>query len=64
METQEIPIEYIEGLTEAKLTEILIPGEDEEETEKFRKRYLESFEPQAFGGNIKDYDWNNWKWLG
>lgn len=51
-----IPIEYIEGLTEAKLTEILIPGEDEEETEKFRKRYLESFEPQAFGGNIKDYE--------
>ena len=51
-----IPIEYIEGLTEAKLIEILIPGEDEEETEKFRKRYLESFEPQAFGGNIKDYE--------
>lgn len=51
-----IPIEYIEGLTEAKLTEILIPGENEEETEKFRKRYLESFEPQAFGGNIKDYE--------
>lgn len=51
-----IPIEYIEGLTEAKLIEIFIPGEDEEETEKFRKRYLESFEPQAFGGNIKDYE--------
>ncbi len=51
-----IPIEYIEGLTSAKLTEILIPGEDEEETEKFRQRYIESFEPQAFGGNIKDYE--------
>lgn len=51
-----IPIEYIEGLTSAKLTEILIPGEDEEDTEKFRQRYLDSFEPQAFGGNIKDYE--------
>lgn len=51
-----IPIDYIPGLTTAKLTEILIPGEDEEETERFRKRYLESFEPQAFGGNIKDYE--------
>lgn len=51
-----IPIEYIEGLTVAKLTEILIPGEDEEDTEKFRQRYIESFEPQAFGGNIKDYE--------
>lgn len=51
-----IPIEYIEGLTSAKLTEILIPGEDEEDTEKFRQRYIESFEPQAFGGNIKDYE--------
>lgn len=51
-----IPVEYIPGLTKAKLTEILIPGEDEEETEKFRQRYLDSFEPQAFGGNIKDYE--------
>ena len=51
-----IPIEYIEGLTSAKLTEILIPGEDEEDTEKFRQRYLDSFEPQAFGGNVKDYE--------
>lgn len=51
-----IPIDYIFGLTYSQLTETLIPGEDEEETEKFRKRYLDSFEPQAFGGNIKDYE--------
>lgn len=52
---QMIPIEYIEGLETAELTEILIPGEDEEDTEVFRERYFKSFESQAFGGNIADY---------
>ena len=51
-----IPIDYVKGLTQASLTELLIPGEDEEETEKLRKRYFESFDGRAFGGNIKDYE--------
>jgi uncharacterized phage protein gp47/JayE len=50
-----IPIEYIEGLETAELTEILIPGEDEEDTEVLRKRYFDSFEEKAFGGNVRDY---------
>ena len=50
-----IPIEYISGLTHAELVELLIPGDDEEETEKFRKRVLDSFQSQAFGGNQADY---------
>ncbi len=50
-----IPIEYIDGLNSAALTELLIPGEDEEETESLRKQYLDSFDSQAFGGNRKDY---------
>lgn len=50
-----IPIDYIDGLQTAELTEILIPGEDEEETEVFRQRYLNSFDNQAYGGNIADY---------
>lgn len=50
-----IPIEYIDGLTSAELTVLLIPGEDEEETESLRKKYLDSFNAQAFGGNRKDY---------
>lgn len=50
-----IPIEYIPELKKAELVEIVRPGEEEEETELFRKRYLESFETQAFGGNIQDY---------
>lgn len=50
-----IPIDYIEGLTSAELTELLIPGEDEEDTESLRERYFDSLESQAFGGNIADY---------
>lgn len=50
-----IPIEYISGLTMAKLTELLIPGEDDEDTEVFRERYHASFENKAFGGNKADY---------
>jgi len=49
------PIEYIKGLTRAELTELLVPGEEEEETEKFRKRYFNSLSSQTFGGNIADY---------
>lgn len=50
-----IPIAYIDGLQTAELLEITIPGEDEEDTEAFRKRYLDSFRSQAFGGNRADY---------
>lgn len=50
-----IPMEYIKGLKTAELTEILIPGEDEEETEDLRQRYFASFEESAFGGNRADY---------
>lgn len=50
-----VPIEYISDLTSAALTEVLIPGEDNEDTEVFRSRYMASFESQAFGGNRADY---------
>lgn len=50
-----IPIEYIDGLTTAELTEVLIPGEDEEDTESFRTRYFNTFDSTAFDGNRKDY---------
>lgn len=52
---QMIPMEYIPGLETAILTEVLIPGEDEEDTEIFRQRYFDSFNGQAFGGNQIDY---------
>lgn len=50
-----IPINYIDGLSYAEVTEILIPGEDEEETEQLRARYFATLDSQAFGGNITDY---------
>ncbi|MCL2463150.1 MAG: baseplate J/gp47 family protein [Defluviitaleaceae bacterium] len=50
-----IPIQYIQGLTRAQLTDVLIPGEDMEGLEHFRKRYFDSIFKEAFGGNIADY---------
>ncbi len=50
-----IPIDYIDGLETAKLTEVLIPGEDEEETEDFRTRYYATLSTKSFGGNKADY---------
>ena len=52
---QVLPIDFVEGLETARITAVLIPGEDEEETEAFRARYLGSLNEQAFGGNITDY---------
>lgn len=52
---QMIPIEYIAGLETARLTEVLIPGANEEDTEHLRARYFASFSSQAFGGNRQDY---------
>ncbi len=52
---QMIPMDYIPGLETATLTEVLIPGEDEEDTEVFRQRYFDSFNAQTFGGNRADY---------
>ena len=50
-----IPIDYIEGLKSALLTSVLVPGEDDEDTEHLRQRYFASWNAQAFGGNVKDY---------
>jgi len=47
-------IDNISGIT-AELTDILIPGEDEETDESLRQRYFESLVSQAYGGNILDY---------
>lgn len=50
-----IPLDYIDGLETANITEVLIPGEDEEETESLRNKYFNSLSSQSFGGNIADY---------
>lgn len=50
-----IPMDYIAGLKTAELTEVLIPGRNEEDTDSLRQRYFDSFDQQAFGGNRADY---------
>ena len=50
-----ISVEYIDGLSSAEITEILVKGEDEEATEDLRERYFAKLEGEAFGGNEKDY---------
>ena len=50
-----MPVGFIEGLTQAVITEIYSDGEDEEDDETLRKRYMESFNSEVFGGNISDY---------
>ena len=50
-----VPIDYIEGQTTIVFTELLVPGEDEEGTEDLRKRYFDSFDAKAYGGNKQDY---------
>lgn len=50
-----IPINYIQGLETIKITDLLIPGEDEEDTESIRERYFATFDTKPYGGNKKDY---------
>ena len=50
-----IPIEEISGLKSAQIIEILIHGEDDETTDDFRARYINSVKYPRFGGNIADY---------
>lgn len=49
------PLDSIDGLTDSQLTDILIPGEEEEDDESLRNRYFENIESESFGGNISDY---------
>jgi len=48
-------VDYVNGLNYACLSELLIPGEAEEDTEEFRKRYFDEINKSAFGGNRADY---------
>lgn len=50
-----IPIDYIDGLETAAITEVLVLGEDEEDTESIRKRYMSTLSAEAYGGNKQDY---------
>ena len=50
-----IPIDYVNALETANIVEVLVPGEDEEDTEALRARYFASLKSEAYGGNELDY---------
>jgi len=50
-----VPFQYISGLETATLVAILSQGTDEEETEAFRRRYIDYLTGAAWGGNKLDY---------
>lgn len=50
-----IPVEYVNNLISAELADVLIPGDNQESDDHLRKRYFDSLDSQAFGGNIADY---------
>lgn len=50
-----LPITAIPGLNSAQITDILVPGDDEETDEAFRARIIEALNDRPFGGNIASY---------
>ena len=50
-----LPLEPIQGLGRAILSDVLIPGEEEESDEALYQKYLEHIREKAFGGNRADY---------
>jgi uncharacterized phage protein gp47/JayE len=51
-----MPITYIAPLAEARLSDIIVPGENIESDEDLRARYFEEIGSVAFAGNIAAYD--------
>ncbi len=52
---QLLPVFSLQGFRSANITRLLIPGEDEEDTEAFRERLKRAIAGEAFGGNLLDY---------
>lgn len=50
-----LPVGYIDNLSIATLTDILIPGQDAENDEELRTRYYETINEKVFAGNVADY---------
>lgn len=50
-----LPVTDVPGLTEAVLGDVLVPGEDEEDTEAFRARFRQAVKNIPYSGNKADY---------
>jgi uncharacterized phage protein gp47/JayE len=53
-----IPINYIQGLSQAIMTDLIIPARDVETDDDLRARYFLSLNDKPFGGNLAQYDEN------
>ncbi|PZM65337.1 baseplate J/gp47 family protein [Paenibacillus dendritiformis] len=50
-----LPIDFVDRLARSELSEVLVPGDDDESDESLRQRYIEAVNEPAFGGNVSDY---------
>lgn len=50
-----VPVLNLSGLATATLTDILVPGENDQDIEDLRNKYFEVVNEKPFGGNITDY---------
>lgn len=50
-----VPVLNLNNLAEATLSDVLIPGEDEQDEEEIREEYFEVVNQKPFGGNITEY---------
>lgn len=50
-----LPITAIPGLSSAEITDILVPGDDEETDDALRQRLITALNERPFGGNIASY---------
>lgn len=50
-----LPITVLPGLTSAQITDILVPGEDEETDDALRARMIAALNERPFGGNLAAY---------
>ena len=50
-----LPITYVEGLTSAQITDILVPGDDTETDDSLRSRLITALNEKPFGGNVAAY---------
>lgn len=49
------PIDHVNGLTTATITELLVAGKDATGRDELYQKYINSFKENSFGGNVADY---------
>lgn len=50
-----LPVDYINGLSSAEISDVLVPGQELEPDESLRARFIAAINEKPFGGNVADY---------